>query len=100
MQLHFAAWQFFCHREVGVYSAITTARHGVFPCYPHQGKRIMIFLGQTTSFFSQLRMDTSRESRESRENIHRYRSYVTVRMANASETMRFRVIREIRVSKK
>ena len=28
-------------------------------------------------------------SRESRENIHRYRLYVAIRMANASETMRF-----------
>ena len=44
-------------------------------------------------------MIISRESRKSRKIIHRYRSYVAVRMANASEMMRFRVICEIRVSK-
>ena len=42
-------------------------------------------------------MIISRESRKSRKIIHRYRSYVAVRMANASEMMRFRVICEIRV---
>ena len=39
-------------------------------------------------------------SREFRKVIHRYRLYVAVRMANASETMRFRVICEIRVRQK
>ena len=42
----------------------------------------------------------SRKSRKSRKIIHRYRSYVAVRMANASEMMRFRVICEIRVRHK
>ena len=45
-------------------------------------------------------MIISRESRKSRKIIHRYRSYVAVRMANASEMMRFRVICEIRVRQK
>ena len=45
-------------------------------------------------------MIISRESRKSRKIIHRYRSYVAVRMANASEMMRFRVISEIRVRQK
>ena len=54
-----------------------------------QGIRIIIFLEWTTLFFSQLKMKISRESRESRENIHCCRSYVAVRKANASETMRF-----------
>ena len=43
-------------------------------------------------------MIISRESRKSRKIIHRYRSYVAVRMANASEMMRFRVICEIAFS--
>ena len=45
-------------------------------------------------------MIISRESRKSRKIIHRYRSYVALRMANASEMMRFRVICEIRVRQK
>ena len=45
-------------------------------------------------------MIISRESRKSRKIIHRYRSYVAVWMANASEMMRFRVICEIRVRQK
>ena len=45
-------------------------------------------------------MIISRESRKSRKIIHRYRSYVADRMANASEMMRFRVICEIRVRQK
>ena len=45
-------------------------------------------------------MIISRESRKSRKIIHRYRSYVAVRMANASEMMRFRVICEISVRQK
>lgn len=45
-------------------------------------------------------MIISRESRKSRKIKHRYRSYVAVRMANASEMMRFRVICEIRVRQK
>ena len=53
------------------------------------------------SFLSPLfDMIISRESRKSRKIIHRYRSYVAVRMANASEMMRFRVICEIRVRQK
>ena len=47
-----------------------------------QGKHIM-------KTFSPHAVFCSRESRESRENIHCCRSYVAVRKANASETMRF-----------
>ncbi len=49
----------------------------------------MISSDKDIFFFLSFDMFSSRESRESRENIHRYRLYVAIRMANASETMRF-----------
>ena len=48
----------------------------------------MISSDKDILFFLSFDMFSSRESRESRENIHRYRLYVAIRMANASETMR------------